>query len=553
METAANLWTRWAGRWLVGSVLLGLASALSGCGLLRDLAGEPGPEPAAAAAWAPQTDARPSSVAPAAGTIEEQDASPARPGGYQVDRAVAEPAAGISTPAVPAPRSVRPISLPEVLTVAGVDNPTIGLAEQAVRASLALQMQARVLLVPNLLVGADYDLHNGALQSSFGAIRYVNRQSVYVGLGDRAFAAETVSMPGVRLLAHLGDACYEPQVASRVVRQRQSQAEAARNDVLLDVAVAYLRLLGAEGRLAVLRQSRVDFAEIARLTRDFAETGKGREGDAERARADLLLLEIDEQRAQEDVAVASAELARLLSLDPSERLAISTGPVQVVQLIDPQKPLPELLQVALRSRPELRAVEAQIATARLRVSQEKLRPFLPTLSVGYSAGGFGGGATTTEPSFGHFRTREDFDVIAWWTLQNAGLGNWALVKRRRAELGQALGQEGLVLNQVGREVADAYNLSAARLREVDVARRQVATGVDGLQRDLIRIRGGEGLPIEVLNSAKLLAQARQELLRAIVAYDEAQFRLFVALGQPPTLAVQPEDSTPGASCAPNAP
>ena len=45
------------------------------------------------------------------------------------------------------------------------------------------------------------------------------------------------------------------------------------------------------------------------------------------------------------------------------------------------------------------------------------------------------------------------------------------------------------------------NLPNARFREVEIAQRQVATAVDGLQKDMIRIRGGQGLPIEVFNSA----------------------------------------------------
>lgn len=106
----------------------------------------------------------------------------------------------------------------------------------------------------------------------------------------------------------------------------------------------------------------------------------------------------------------------------------------------------------------------------------------------------------------------------------------------QAQLGEAEGRRGLLVNQIDREVADAYNLSTARFREVQIAQRQTQTAVDGFQRDMVRVRGGAGLPIELLNSADLLYQARQELLRAIIAYDEAQFQLFVALGQPPTLA-----------------
>ena len=41
------------------------------------------------------------------------------------------------------------------------------------------------------------------------------------------------------------------------------------------------------------------------------------------------------------------------------------------------------------------------------------------------------------------------------------------------------------------------------------------------------------LPIELLNSFDLLANARVEYVDAIVDYNRAQFAMYVALGQPP--------------------
>ena len=57
----------------------------------------------------------------------------------------------------------------------------------------------------------------------------------------------------------------------------------------------------------------------------------------------------------------------------------------------------------------------------------------------------------------------------------------------------------------------------------------------GSRLDLRRTRNLEGRLIEVLNSATLLNTARQDLIRAMVTYNQAQFALFVSLGQPPTL------------------
>ena len=185
-----------------------------------------------------------------------------------------------------------------------------------------------------------------------------------------------------------------------------------------------------------MRQSEADFREVVRLTDAYALAGQGRQGDADRARTDALRVHIQEQSAEEEVAVASADLSRLLHLDPSKRLFIVDGPIQVVQLVDPHLDLEALVQIALHNRPEIGARNAAIAAAQVRYRQERARPMLPLLSIGYSDGLFGGGSDQSPPNFGRVAGRSDFDVFAIWTLQNAGLGNWAIQKQRRRKSGR---------------------------------------------------------------------------------------------------------------------
>lgn len=479
-----------------------------------------------------------------AGAVEAAGQPPANPGdkgslppATRNDKAYAPSAAppplSDFTPVLTPPVEECPIDLTDALTLAGLANPQIALAQEMVRERLALQTLARVLLVPSATAGGNYHMHNGILQTSSGFMRQVDSQDLYVGAGARALGAETVAFPGIRIFAQLADAFYAPHIASQEVLSSKYDAAATRNNVLLDVANTYLGLLGAEGRLAVIRQSEADFAEVVRLTDAYALAGQGRQGDADRARTDALRLHIQEQGAEEQVAVASADLSRLLHLDPSKRLYIADGPIQVVQLVDGHLPLEALIDIAMHNRPEIGARNAGLAAAKARYHQELARPLLPLISIGYSDGMFGGGSDQARPSFGNVAGRQDFDVWAIWTLQNAGLGNWAIQKQRKAQIGEAEARIGLIINQVRREVAEAYSRSEARLREVTVSGRQVETALAGFSRDLVRIRGGQGLPIEVLNSADLLVRARQELLAAIIGYDQAQFELFVALGQPP--------------------
>jgi outer membrane protein TolC len=441
------------------------------------------------------------------------------------------PEVGTTASVVPLAAKEHAIDLATALGLAGVENPTIALAREAIRASLAEQTEARVLLLPTLSAGMNFNLHRGNLQSSQGIIRDVDRQALYVGAGARAVGAGTVTIPGVRLTAHLADAVFAPVAARQQVIGSRFDALATQNRVLLEVATRYFALAGAEARLQAIRESEVELAEVVRLTANYARTGQGREGDAERSRSAALLLHVQEERAEEEDAVAAADLARLLNFDPADRLRVRDAMLPVVHLVDPHEDLEKLVQIALTNRPEIETRTAEIARVETLLRQEKVRPLVPLLSVGFSAGQFGGGSDQTDPSFGHFGGRTDFDAVAVWSLENLGLGNLAAVRRLRADLNQAAAERVRVVDQVRREVAEAQALSAARYLEMYLARQRIDTAQRAFRQDLARTKNLQGRPIEVLNSLDLLNAARQEFIRALIDYDQAQFALFVSLGQ----------------------
>ncbi len=511
---------------------------------------------------------------PQGGIASENSKNASAPKAYQVDRTLPSPQAGMAIPTIPFSEKTRPMTLAAALTQAGVENPVINIARQAMLSALGLQLQARVLLLPNVNVGTNYDNHNGPLQASFGAIRKLDRDAVYYGLGVNTVAAESIKIPGLFINTPLTNVIFEPQVARFVVTNRNFQATATRNDIFLEVSTTYLALMNAETRLAIIRQSERDFEQVVRLTASFAKRGRGRYGDAERAEADLRLLRYQEQQAQQDVAVASADLAELLNLDPSIRLVTGDIPLQVVQFIDPKIPLPKLLLIAEQNHPAILAASANVSANQARVRREVARPWLPILWTGFSAGDFGGGASATTsgnvfnphtgnenlvtvnnaigqtvPKFGKISGRVDVDVIAYWQFFNMGFGNRALIRENRALRNQAEAERLRVINEVRERVSVAYNTSAEQFRAIAIQRRRVQEATEGFQRDLTTSYGGEVLPIEVLDNAKRLRAGREALLEAVIGFDRAQFQLFVVLGQPPTLVVEDDKPPPPPSPA----
>ena len=431
------------------------------------------------------------------------------------------------------------IDLPAAWRLADVENPDIGISRQAILESLALEQGARVLLLPSIQGGTNYHDHNGNLQRSRGAILDVPaEQALYFGAGARTVAAESVAFPGIRIFSHLGDAYFEPRAAAQQVEARRFDAGAMNNDILLRVSTQYFSLMGAEADLVVLKASLNDATAISRMTSDFARIGQARQADADRMTTEARLLDSEVQRASGHVAVVAAQLARLLNLDPSLRLQTVGGPIPILELVDSGMRLESLVQIAERQRPELAARNFEVSEMQYRYRQERTRAWLPTVAVGFSAGSFGGGSNLVDPVFGRFAGRTDFDALAYWSAQNFGVGNVARWRQRRAQTDQAIATRARTLNRVRSEVAQAYAESAAQRQSITISERRLAEAEQGYSEEFTRIRGGEGLPIELLDNLTRLISARRMMVQAVTTYDQAQFRLFVALGQPPTFVLQ---------------
>jgi len=458
-----------------------------------------------------------------------------------------QPKSPVSTPDAPAPvpnASEETIDLEIALRLAGVENPTIKLARERIREALASQLAARALLLPSVNIGGNYHLHNGVLQASPGFIRKVNSQSLYMGFGARTLAAESVAFPGIRLFAHLGDAVYEPLAARQRVAARQSDSQAVQNAILLDVATAYFQLIGAEARVSILRKGKDDVDEVVRLTKVYAEKGQGRLADANRAAAHADLVREEEFKAEEDLAVASARLCELLNVDPSIRFRTPGGAIEPFRLISEETDSEELLRIALQSRPELLARSAEIMEAQVRLRQERVRPWVPLVSVGYSGGWFGGGSNLVDSRFGPMSGRSDLDVFAVWNIQNMGLGNHAQVRRADAIVGQSLADYSNTMNRVRDEVTKAQSDAKAAVLQIQAARTSIDVAEEGFRLESERIRQGQGVPIDTLDSFQQLLDARLELVRASIAFNIAQLRLFVAVGSDPLASPSPNALLP---------
>lgn len=454
--------------------------------------------------------------------------------------AIAQPPA---VEADPAPKTILqpgelPIDLESALRLAGAENPELLRARERVLEVTAIRQLAAAQLLPNLNLGTNYDLHRGPVMQSNGSILSVNKDSLYLGLGANAVGSGTPTIPGLFYNVNIGAAWFGYLASRQRVQTAGAAAEAVRNDVLLRVCLAYVDLLRGEGRRAVAAKNRSESAEVARITAAYAKTGAGRKADADRAAVELRKRDAELTQAEADALTASARLAQLLNLDPANRLRPIDGWVVPAPVVPDPIPLSELLAIALLQRPELAARRSEVQQSLYELSLAKVLPFSPNVILGFSAGGFGGGSNLvadagTGPRFGPLDGRSDLDVVVVWTFRNLGVGNVALTRAADSRVRQMRFREMETLNLVRTQVAEAHARTAARYLQIESAEKAVRSSGEAYSEDLKRILDAKGMPLELIDSLRLLGRSRYEYLDAILDYNRAQFLLWVALGRPP--------------------
>jgi outer membrane protein TolC len=449
---------------------------------------------------------------------------------------------------------VQPIDLASALRLAGARDLDIATARQQVMLALGELDEARGLWLPSLFTGPTFYRLDGQVQAINGQVQTVSRNSLFFGTTASLANSFPAAPPGSGFpplntlsgVLRISDAFYGTRAARRVIAANEAGVHAATNNAALAASEAYFDLQHAAGALAIAREAAGNADVLAGVTGTYARSGAGLEADHRRMLAELRSRQRSIRLNVGQLEVASANLVRLLVLDPHVLVAPVEPAESVIRLLPDDAPLDDLICQGWRCRPELARAHELVEASVLRLKQAKLRPFAPSLALTYSGGGFGGGQNA---SFGNFNTRGDVAASLFWELRGLGLSDYGAFRTAKAQRQTADIELTRVQAQVANDVVGAYKTRVAASEAMTDARESVKEAVDSLQLNLANIRRGGGLPgatrpIEVLQPVQALAQARLDYLDAVLAYNRAQFRLYRAIGQAPSPSTAPASNAP---------
>lgn len=459
------------------------------------------------------------------------------PAGGAVRPAQAEVAAPQPAPVQAGPHATYPIDLPTALRLADANNPTVNVARARVREANAQLDRVRVAWVPTLSMGPTFFYHGGIDQNRRGETFTVSRGNYTLGVG-----------PTLRV--DLSDALYLPLVARQGVRAANSQAQAIGNATQLDVALAYLDLMELHAAIVINADILDRTEQILRSAEAGAKGGINKTGaDVNRAATEVSLRREERIALRGRVAGASARLARLLLLDPTVELTPYETAVVPLVVVPGEYSAEQLVQTALRARPEIAAAQAGVAASDTLVRQAKMAPLLPKVQADVIGGGLSGGRND---DFGPLQSQYNAGVALVWNLESFGLGNAAQIRGRRAGYDAAMYRlretEALVTSQV----VEAIAMSGARYEALEPAQEAVRQALEMYRKfrdvSFAAPSGPKGQlqfdALETLTAVQALNQARVQYLQQVIEFNRSQFRLYAAIGQPALCGIDTAASQP---------
>lgn len=415
------------------------------------------------------------------------------------------------------------IDLPTTLQLAAGRNLALATAIEKANSAAARSDRAMLSIVPDLAVGASFAKQNGLLQDTLGTPVDAKRVSDSSGLGTSS------GVPGIGLDLSLSRAIFAPLAARQDRAAAAAAAEAKEHQVMADAAAAYYELVRARAALQLAREIEGAAGKLADSTRNFAQAGEGLDADAERAAATHLLRKGQTARTEADLIRRSAALSRILHLPVSVMLIPTDKQVAATDLVDPDESVARMVATALRFRPETRQMQAEVNAAGHRLTEKKVKPFLPNVAAGYSnyefAAGRGGATDADAP-------REEVTAMIYWKLEGLGFGNAAQAREKQSELKLARLREADTLDSIASDVAGYRAEVLAQRARLSIGGQAADHARRSYELTTKRLQENQGLPIEALASIQTLAEARQAEIDAVLDYNIAQHRLLAALGHP---------------------
>ena len=313
------------------------------------------------------------------------------------------------------------------------------------------------------------------------------------------------------------------QLAKLGLDVAEIQLTQARFDLILEVKVAYFKVLTAERIKEVAQQSVEQLQAELKTAQNFYDVGMSPKIDV--LDAEVRLAEAEQQliRTENALRIAEATFNTILRRPIDQELAVE----DILSYQPYDRSYESCLEVSLKNRPELMEAEKNVSSAEKEITLAKsdYYPYVSLSSNYYRAG--------EDPNVdgSEFVDRENWDIIAVASITFFEWGKTRFAaNEKRARLRQAQDALEQIKDAVRLDVKTSYlNVQAAE-ENISVAKKSVGSAEENFRISKERYREQVATATEVLDAQTRLTEAKTNYTRALAEFNVAKARLIRAMG-----------------------
>lgn len=404
------------------------------------------------------------------------------------------------------------IDLKTVLEMGGANNLTIKKYELQKELALADITEANSWWLPELYAGVMVHQRWGSAMNGDGRFfTDINRQNLWAGVGANGHWK-------------LGEGIYGKKLADVRSQAIQFQQEATKNEVLLEIINTYYSFLSAQLKIGTFDLLIDQTDTIAQQLKIQVDAGLGFQSDWLLARSNIKHLQVEQLNAKKELAEEMARLIGLLNLPPNAYLVSNENILTPLSLVSENESLNDLSN-AYAVRPEMKYMDVQRQVLETEKEALKKSMSLPELSLGVFGASFG---DLVEPQY---PTAEINAAVRWRVPLELVLDKHkGPYKKLDTQLQIQQFEAELFKNKINEEIAAAKLKMEIASERMTIAQEGSELAKEAYQQSIERQKLGTARPYEILQAQEMYMQSRMDYLGAVADYNQAQYQMYVALG-----------------------
>lgn len=416
------------------------------------------------------------------------------------------------------------LTLAEAERRAVAHQPALMQAEHAAAAGEARALGSRAALLPQVVATGTYKASTAnrtiriGTQPYFAALRPSPNHSLYDYLNT--------GLTATQLLYDFGSSTGAWRASRELALAGREDQRAARVDVLLDVRVSFFRAKAAKQIVEVARESLENQRRHLREVEGFVEVKLRPSIDLAQARADVGAAELRLLLAENDLALAKADLGRAMGEEATPDYDLA--PDEIPAVAGEAEPQADLAKRALQRRPDIASLGHRIHADEhaLAAARGGYGPALHLVAAFTDAGPM----FVPGPFEGAYLHWNYYGALTFTWPVFEGLRTKSRVRESQATLDQDRAHRESVALGARVEVENAWRTIGAAKAAIEVADRAAESASARLSLAEARYQEAVGTALELGDAQLGDVTAKLECVRARFALSIARAQLLHALG-----------------------